>query len=129
IKYARQTGRKENIVILLPDSAQKYLSKIFNDDWMRENVFLGEDEGLGTVQDLLRERAGGVITAHPSDRVRDVIARLKEHGISNLPVEESGKLLGIISEVDLLRTLLEGENKLDSAVGPLVSGDLPRVFR
>src|SRR5690606_14816355 len=40
IKYAQMTGKKENILVLLPDSAQKYLSKIFNDDWMRENGFL-----------------------------------------------------------------------------------------
>ena len=46
IKYAEMTKRKENILVLLPDSAQKYLSKIFNDEWMRENGFLDEPAEL-----------------------------------------------------------------------------------
>ena len=44
--------------MLLPDGAQKYISKIFNDDWMRENGFLDEEPGLGTVRDLLARQAG-----------------------------------------------------------------------
>ncbi len=127
VKYARQTGRKENIVVLLPDSAQKYLSKIFNDDWMRENGFLEEEVGLGTVADLLRERSGGVITAHPTDRIRDVIARMKEHGISQLPVEQAGKLQGIVSELALLRSLLDGARTPDAAIGGIVESDYATV--
>jgi cystathionine beta-synthase len=127
VKYARRTGRKENILILLPDSAQKYLSKIFNDDWMRENGFLDEETGLGTVADLLRGRSAEVVTAHPADRVRDVVARMKEHGISQLPVEEAGKLQGIVSEVSLLRILLDGQHSPDSPVGPIVESDYATV--
>ena len=47
IKYAETSKRKENILVLLPDGAQKYLSKIFNDEWMRENGFLDEPDPLG----------------------------------------------------------------------------------
>jgi cystathionine beta-synthase len=49
VREAR-AGKKENILVMLPDGASKYISKIFNDDWMRENGFL-EDEGksFGTV--------------------------------------------------------------------------------
>ena len=46
--------RKENILVLLPDGASKYLSKIFDDKWMRENGFLDEPDPLGTVAELLR---------------------------------------------------------------------------
>ena len=51
---ARASKRKENILVLLPDGASKYLSKIFNDEWMRENGFLDEPDPLGTVAELLR---------------------------------------------------------------------------
>lgn len=127
IKYAKATGKKENIVVLLPDGAGKYLSKIFNDDWMRENGFLDDEIGLGTVADLLKVRGGGVITAKATDRVRDVISRMKQHGISQLPIVEGTKLVGAVSEVDLLRYLVSGEQSLDSAVGPLVESDYATV--
>src|SRR5215831_8060877 len=71
IKYAKMTNRKQNIMVLLPDSAQKYISKIFNDDWMRENGFLEEEKGLGTVRDLIAGRpSASVVTADSASRVR-----------------------------------------------------------
>ena len=127
LKYARQTQKKENIVVLLPDGASKYLSKIFNDDWMRENGFLADEPGLGTVADLLRNKSSEVIVAKSTDRVRDVIARMKAHGISQLPVLDGQKLLGAVAEVDLLRYLVSGEHSLDSAIGPLVESDYATV--
>lgn len=130
IKYARQTQTKENILVVLADSAGKYLSKIFNDDWMRENGFL-ENTGLGVVGDLLKHKVDEIITASPQDRVRDVISRMKAHGISQLPVVEKpadgGRLLGAVAEVDLLRYLVSGEHSLDSAVGNIVESDYATV--
>lgn len=129
LKYARQTQKKENIVVLLPDGAGKYLSKIFNDDWMRENGFLESDPGLGTVGDLLRARSdsGNIIVAKSTDRVRDVIARMKQHGISQLPVLSDDKLVGAVTEVDLLRYLVSGEQSLDNAIGPIVESNYATV--
>lgn len=127
LKYARQTQKEENIVVLLPDSASKYLSKIFNDDWMRENGFLGDDLGLGVVSDLLKSKPSEVIVAKATDRVRDVISRMKAHGISQLPVLDDGRLVGAIAEVDMLRYLVSGEHSLDSPVGSIVESDYATV--
>jgi cystathionine beta-synthase len=126
LKYARQTQRKENILVVLPDASSKYLSTIFNDDWMRQNGFLGESH-LGVVGDLLKNKTGDIIMASPHDRVRDVISRMKAHGISQLPVAEEGKLVGAVTEVDLLRYLVSGEQSLDSPVGPLIENDYATV--
>ncbi len=128
IKYARQSGRKENLLVLLPDGASKYISKIFNDDWMRENGFLEEDKGLGTVRDLLAVKpSGAVVTADANARVREVIDMMKSHGISQLPVTEGGKLRGMVHEVDLLRHLVKGSGTLDSSIGGLVESDYATV--
>jgi cystathionine beta-synthase len=127
IKYAQMTGEKENIMVLLPDSAQKYLSKIFNDDWMRENGFLEEQPGLGTVRDLLQGKAATIVSASPSDKVKDVIATLKSLSISQLPVLENGKLKGIVAEVDLLRHLVSGAGTLDSPITGLIESDYATV--
>jgi cystathionine beta-synthase len=128
IKYARSTGVKQNILVLLPDSAAKYLSKIYNDEWMRENGFLEEEPGLGTVRDLLKSKGlDEVITARAEDRVRDVIGRMKSHGISQVPIMKDGKLLGAVAEVDMLRYLVSGEHSLDSPVERLVESDYATV--
>jgi cystathionine beta-synthase len=127
LKYARQTQKQENIVVLLPDGASHYLSRIFNDDWMRDNGFLAEHPGLGMVSDVLKGKTGDVIVARSIDRVRDVIGRMKAHGISQLPVMEGDKLLGAVAEVDMLRYLVSGEHSLDSPVGTLAESDYATV--
>jgi cystathionine beta-synthase len=127
IKYAQMTSKKQNILVLLPDSAQKYLSKIFNDDWMRENGFLDAEPGLGTVRDLLQGKAAAIVSASPSDKVRDVVGTLKSLGISQLPVLDNGKLKGIVAEVDLLRHLVSGAGTLDSPIAGLIESDYATV--
>ncbi len=128
IKYAQQRDRKENILVLLPDGAGKYLSKIFNDDWMRENGFLNIEPSLGTVRELLAGRANKtVVTARPQDTVRQVIATLKQHGISQLPVVEGDRLRGIVAEVDVLRHLVTGEGHLDGTIAAIIESDYATV--
>jgi cystathionine beta-synthase len=128
IKYARQSGKKENILVLLPDAASKYISKIFNDEWMRENGFLEEEKGLGTVRDLIAGKpSSSVVTVSASARVREVIESMKSHGISQVPVLENGKLRGMVQEVDLLRHLVSGHGTLDSAVLDLIESDYATV--
>jgi cystathionine beta-synthase len=126
IKYAQQTGKKQNILVLLPDSAQKYLSKIFNDDWMRENGFLDEPVGFGAVRDVLLGKPSNIVSAGSGDNVRDVVATMKALGISQLPVLENGKLKGIVAEVDLLRHLVSGAG-FETPVGSLVESDYVTV--
>jgi cystathionine beta-synthase len=127
VKYARARNKKENILVLLPDSYGKYLSKIFDDEWMRQNGFLEEQESSGSVADLLAEKGGpAIITAKPQDRVRDIILKMKAHGISQLPVLDGGKILGVVSEVDLLSHMLE-EHSPDDSIVDLVRPDFSTV--
>ncbi len=127
IKYAQKSGKRENILVLLPDSAQKYLSKIFNDNWMRENGFLEELPGLGTVRDLIVGKSSNIVSARPTMKVREVVGTLKSLGISQLPVIEGERLLGIVHEVDLLRHLVSGSGTLDSTIENLVESDYASV--
>jgi cystathionine beta-synthase len=128
LQYARKTGKKQNIVVLLPDGAAKYLSKIFNDEWMREHGLLDDLSGLGFVADLQRQKPrGDVVTADAFDRVKEVIAKLKDHGISQLPVTKEGKLIGVVTEVGLLRYLATGEYSLASTIEALAESDYATV--
>ena len=129
IRYAEMSKRKENILVLLPDSAQKYLSKIFDDKWMRENGFLDEPDVLGTVSQLLRSRKERpLVTAKLGAKVRDVITLMRDNGISQLPVvRPNGRLAGIVAEVDLLNHLVKSEGGLDSPVDDLAESDYATV--
>ena len=125
---AVQGGRPARILVFLADAGHKYLSKIFNDDWMRENGFLEDAPGLGTVRDVLAGRDKRPLeTAVPRATLREVIDRLKTLGISQLPVLEGRKLRGIVAEVDLLRALVSGSKTLDSPIGDLVENDYASV--
>ncbi len=129
IRYAEQLGQeKKNILVLLPDSAQKYLSKIFDDAWMRSNGFLEEDDPLGTVRDLIAsKRQRPIVVAKKGSTLRSVIALMKEHGISQVPVVEGGRLSGLVSELDLLNTLLKSHGSLDDLIDGLIESDYATV--
>lgn len=110
LKYLRRVDREGLVaVVLLPDSATKYLSKIFNDAWMRENGFLEPDSGLGTVADMRsgRDKKRKLIDVAPDARVTEVIGVLKLHGISQVPVVLDGKLQGVVFEKRLLERALQ----------------------
>ena len=128
VEYAERTGHKENILTVLPDSASRYLSKIFNDEWMREHGYLGPEAGLGAVADILaRKGPQDLVSAAPEDRVIDVIERLKSHGFSQLPVLQDGSLVGLISELDLLNYLVRGEAKADHPIADLIDREFAVV--
>ena len=118
-------GEGKRAVIILPDSGFRYLSKVFSDDWMRENGFLEAE--MGTVADLLRAKGLPLITATPDEPVRAVIAKMKQYDVSQLPVVGDGGLVGMVSEVDLLSYLLEGGHGLDDPITPIVDPAPPVV--
>jgi cystathionine beta-synthase len=109
IKWLRTTGahltEDDMVVVLLPDSGSRYLSKVFDDNWMRENGFLEQ----ASVADMLTNRSREVISAGEDTSVEAAIRQMKTHGISQLPVlDGAGRLHGIIGEGDLLDYLLSG---------------------
>jgi len=120
IKFAKDHPECRNIVIILPDSGSRYLSKVYDDDWLRENSFLDEESRFGTLNDVIAQRKGGLVTADGNDSFQKVIRLMKKHSISQLPVLESGKLLGIVSESDLLEALLNDPHSVDAPVADCV---------
>ncbi len=133
IKYAREQrlGPQEVVVVLLPDSGSRYLSKVFDDDWMRENGFLERawvDYRAHDVQEVKGERE--LITAVPTDRMTDVVRRMKEYNVSQLPVvAENGRLLGIVTEIDLLNHLLLSDHvhQPDETIESVIDTNVPVV--
>jgi len=121
IKFAKEYPQCKTIVVLLPDSGSRYLSKVFDDDWLRENSFLDEESTYGSLKDIVeRQRRHPLFTAEAADGLQPIVKLMKTHGISQLPVMEGGKLVGIISEIDLLNALLKDPDAVGRPVGELV---------
>jgi len=118
--------RPARVLVFLADGGHKYLSKIFNDDWMRENGFLEDAPGIGTVADILQGKKA-LVTARPDARLREVIDQMKTLGISQLPVVDRGKMRGIVAEVDLLRALVTGGKTLETPITEVVEDDYATV--
>ncbi len=105
----RQLRPGQLAVVLLPDSGSRYLSKLYDDNWMRENGFLPASPSDDTIAALLSFRPQRpLITASPGERMGAAVEKMKVHDVSQLPVvDEEGRLIGIVSEVDLLDHLLQ----------------------
>jgi cystathionine beta-synthase len=126
---ARQLPADKTVVVILPDSGSRYLSKIFNDDWMRENRFLEYPLAEGRVDDILRQRDIEIVLAHTTDTKTDVIARMKQYDISQLPViGDTGGYAGMVTELDLLNHLLRVEqHDPNETIADIVSQDAAAV--
>ncbi len=110
LKYMRLHGRKDlRAVVMLSDSGSLFLSRIFDDTWMREHGYLDPDSRLGTVADLLAQMGEqALVTVKHDARVPEVIGILKLHGISQVPVVRDNRLVGILTENRLLERALRG---------------------
>lgn len=124
VRYAQKAGPDRTIVVILPDSGSRYLSKVFDDKWMRENGFLEIEWGEVSLNEILSAKPfQELITASVDDPMVEVIARLKAHDISQLPaVKADGTLAGLVTEVDLLNHMLETdhEHSLDETIASIV---------
>ena len=133
IKYAREhnLGADDLVVVILPDSGSRYLSKVFDDDWMRENGFLERSWVDFRASDIQGAKPDGrVITARPTDLMKDVVAVLKKHNVSQLPVvDEKERLIGIVTEIDLLNhMLLTGHvHEPDESIESIIDANVPVV--
>ncbi len=110
VEQAKILGPSKTIVCTLCDSASRYVTKYLSEAWMKDFGFMDTGPDLGLVEDLLAERDARVITAKPTDSVRDVIALLRDSGVSQVPLAANGQRpTQIVHELDLLRSLHAGE--------------------
>jgi cystathionine beta-synthase len=112
IRYAVENnlGPDKLVVVLLPDSGYRNLGKVFDDEWMRENRYLDSAMEDARVSNVLNAKGRQeLITAHQTENVAEVIAKMKAHDVSQLPVvRDEHHLIGLVTEVSLLKYLLDG---------------------
>ena len=120
LTWAERHKKPVNMVLIFPDGASRYLTKIFDDAWMKEHGFL-QPELEAPISALLARRSGRVVTARPDETVAEIAGRMRDGGYSQLPViDEKGRLVGIIAETDLLSAMTSGEARATSPIEPHV---------
>jgi cystathionine beta-synthase len=103
LRYCREQKVAKRVVTFVCDSGNKYLSKVYNDYWMLDQGFL-ERERFGDLRDLIARRAWehAAVTVNSNETVLAAYRRMKLYDVSQLPVMEDGKIVGIVDEEDVL---------------------------
>jgi len=129
---ARDRGPDDVIVVLFPDTGRNYLSKFFNDEWMRQNGFLAR-LGAVRIREVMAEHPEGMpplVTVEASRSVGDAIDLMQRYGISQLPVTEdtNGHLVvGTLQERTLLDRVYHDPSVVTTAVSAAMDAPLSQV--
>ena len=125
IKYAEKQAEPKKILVLLPDSGNRYASKIFNDDWMSDNGYRDSSFNV-TIEEVLttlKKETTPLISIQDTATIGEAIKVMDKNGISQLPVYGSGHLEGIVSERNLLKPVFDGEFKLNDSISLAFKSD------
>lgn len=128
LKIADRFREADVVVVLLPDTGERYLSKIYNDDWMRENGFLIPEKV--TVRYILQakgKKPTDLVATDPITTVRRALDLLKEHDVSQLPVLEHGKSVGSLTDYELMTSVLEQPALIDAPVSKVMAPSFPSI--
>jgi cystathionine beta-synthase len=132
IQVARELDDPDAMVAtIIPDGGRPYVSKVFNDSWMRENGYLG-DTGPLTVGEVIRNRAVDrpMLTVDSHDQVGRALELMREHGVSQVPVvsgEDGRAFMGTVSERGLLMASAEHPGILGEPVTEVIEAPLPEL--
>ena len=135
---ATDGGNQAVIVTLLPDGGRNYLSKLYNDEWMRANGLLPTTGAIVRISELLRDRhrdpeIPDVVIARTTDRVGAAIDLLQLYGISQLPVSEQPEgddltgIVGSVSERGLLDRAYRNPSVVERTIGEIMDRPLPTL--
>lgn len=130
LKVAARMTKDDVVVVMLPDTGERYLSKFHSDGWLADHGML--DAAEMRVGDLLRQKAAGdlppLLTLTPEDPVRAALALIRKHHVSQLPVvNAAGEVVGTVVEPHLFEAVLEGRATPDAAVAGVMEAPLPRL--
>jgi cystathionine beta-synthase len=129
LNVARQADDPDGLVVtFLCDTGERYLSKLYNDEWMRENQMLEADRA--TLGHLLATKDGSapaVVSVAPGASVRQALSLMSLHDVSQLPVIAAGNCVGSVSEWVLTGRSLENPKLLDATVSDVMDAPYPVV--
>lgn len=128
LRYCRESREPRRVVTFICDSGNKYLSKMYNDYWMRDQGFL-RGEARGDLRDIIARshENGSVIAVSPNDSLLMAHGKMKLYDVSQLPVLEADRIVGLLDESDILLAAFDDEGAFKRPVGEFMSSRLTTV--
>jgi len=128
LSVARRAKEGERIVVLIPDTGERYLTKVHSDEWMRDNRLL--DSSAVTVAEVVRgkrDHIPPIVSVNYDETASRALDLIKEFNISQLPVLKEGAVVGSVSEGALLQKVLSGSATGDTRLEYLIEKALPTI--
>ena len=128
LKYCREQTTPKRVVVLVPDTGNKYISKMYNDYWMLDNGFL-DREPTGDLRDLITRPFSkrDTIVVAPTDLLVTAWQRMKLYDVSQLPVMEGDNIVGIVDESDVLLHVYGDESRFRDPVATAMVSKLDKL--
>ena len=121
VRVAETYGPGKRIVTILPDGVRNYMTKFMDEGWMRQNGFVERSWETASVADVVRALPRReLVAAGSGDTVAEAVHRMKAAGVSQIPVLDEGRLVGILTESDVLGKLVEGRVRADATVAEVM---------
>lgn len=133
LRLAKDLGPDALVVAFLPDTGMRYLSKVYNDEWIRERGYVDSESAI-TAADVVnaKHQAGKVrelVTARPYQTVFHALKTMQDQDISQIPVFEENAPIGTVYEDQILTLALQGKDLRKMEVREVMSQALPRVAK
>jgi cystathionine beta-synthase len=125
LNYCQEQTSKKRVVALVPDTGNKYLSKMYNDYWMMDNGFIDVPQ-YGDLRDLISRpyQSNDLIVMRPHETLSTVYQRMKLYDVSQLPVIEGDEIVGIIDESDVMMYVYDHNDKFEHPVSSAMTKNL-----
>lgn len=132
LEYIRthELGAEDVVVVLLPDSGTRYVSKIYNDEWMYANGFMGEATTLHAADVVGRKDTlpnAGLVSVDAEQPVSEAIDLMQSMNISQLVVSRDGSYAGSLTENRILHLMISNPSARDLPVGEVMEKAFPEI--
>lgn len=129
LKVARTLDESGIVVFIVCDTGEHYLSKHHSDEWMKEKRLLEPQKiTAGLISETKGERGpDSLVTAAPDERIADVLAKMNEAGVTQVPVVEDGRSVGSLREHRILSKVLGNRDLLEAPVSEVMEASFPVV--
>ena len=131
LRLAKDLGPEAFVVALMPDTGMRYLSKVYNDEWMRERGYVESTVPITAAEIVKAKKGTGkvreLVIARPYQTVFHALKTMQEQDISQIPVFEENLPIGTIYEDQILTMALQGKDLRKLVVREVMSKPLPTV--
>ena len=121
LRYCREQATPKRVLTFICDTGARYLTKMFDDTWMRDQGLL-TGEHYGDLRDYITQKVP--ITVEPTDTLLIAYTRMRAHGVSQLPVLDGERIIGLIDEWDLLQAVTPNREQFSRQVQDFMTTNL-----